>query len=214
MKTFIIALLIVLPLTLFAQAWGDKVEKVVRVVTEPSEKEKNPPPEATWNIDFEGISFIMPDQPAGDQMLSTLTGFGTTYKFSDKIHLAGKWEQFDVEGKSEITWSHNHILAGVGMRGFFGENQQWQINALTGMSEVSGSKGVGSIKNLEQPLFIEIKWFTVFGDGNFMIGPQITFARVPNACNDPNGTYVECGHGGYASISVSLQIGIPEKWGE
>lgn len=170
--------------------------------------------EAKYTLDFTGLSYVMPDQPARDQFLSRLTEYGGTYKFSDRLHIVAKWVQFDVAASQDVTWSHDHKLVGIGMRDFFGEDkkQQWQINVLSGWSEVVGSNGIGSVKNLDSPIFADLKYLWLLGN-NFMIGPQITFARVANTCQNPNGVYTECGHGGYASISLTMHIGVPKSWG-
>lgn len=169
--------------------------------------------EAAWNIDFELFPFLMPDQPADDQFISTVTGLGMTYKFSDKIHFLTKVVQLELEGKQGTKWKHTHYLAGFGMRSFFANNsQQWQINVLTGTSEVSEDK-LGKIKNLEAPVFADIKYLWLFGE-SFLVGPQITFARVANKCEEINGTTMECGSGGYAGVGVVFQIGMPDSWGK
>ena len=169
--------------------------------------------EAAWNIDFELFPFLMPDQPADDQFVSTVTGLGATYKFSDKIHFLTKVVQFEIEGKKGTKWKHAHYLAGFGMRSFFANNsQQWQINVLTGTSEVSEDK-LGKIKNLEAPVFADIKYLWLFGE-SFLVGPQITFARVANKCDEINGTTMECGSGGYTGVGVVFQIGMPDSWGK
>ena len=134
--------------------------------------------------------------------------------FSNKLHFIGKWIQFDLIGGPGVMWKHNHLLAGLGGRSYINDKKnQWQIDFLSGISDISGNKGYGSVKNLVSPLFINLKYLYVFG-GNFMVGPQVTFGRVPSKCTDPNGTYLECGHGGYSSISVAVQIGIPKEWGQ
>ncbi len=182
-------------------------EKKSSTTSKPEEKE------ALYNLDVEGISFIMPDQPVADQTLLTVTGFGSTYKFSDKMHVVAKWMQFDLDGPGDVTWTHSHMLAGIGFRDFFGDSQQWSVNILSGTSEVKGNQGIGSIDNLEMPMFLDIKYTWAFG-ANLLIGPQITFGRVPNSCKEQDGKFTECGHGGYSSISLSIQIGLPDSWGE
>lgn len=169
--------------------------------------------EATWNLDFEGLSFVMPDQPANDQFVTTITGLGVTYKFSDRIHLAAKVVQYELEGKKGSNWKHQHILGGVGMRDFFAQDtQQLQVNFLTGTSEVS-EDDLGKMKNLEPPVFIDLKYLWIFGE-SFFVGPEITFARVANSCDEINGTTMECGTGGYAAFGLTFQIGMPDKWGK
>lgn len=169
--------------------------------------------EASWNLDFEGLSFIMPDQPANDQVVTTITGLGVTYKFSDKIHLVAKVVQFELEGKKGTKWKHQHMLAGVGGRSFFAENaQQLQVNFLTGTSEVS-EDNLGKMKNLEPPVFVDMKYLWLFGE-SFLIGPEITFARVANNCDEINGKTMDCGTGGYAGFGLTFQVGMPDNWGK
>lgn len=169
--------------------------------------------EATWNLDFEVFPFMMSDQPADDQLITTVSGLGVTYKFSDKIHVVGKIVQFELEGKKGTKWKHQHMLAGFGARSFFAKNtQQWQVNFMTGTSEVSESK-LGKVKNLESPIFVDLKYLWAFGD-SFFIGPEITFARIANKCNEINGTYMECGSGGYTSFGLTFQVGMPDNWGK
>ena len=169
--------------------------------------------EAAWNLDFEGFSFIMPEQPANDQLLPTITGLGITYKFSDKIHLVAKVVQFELEGKKGTKWKHQHLLAGVGGRSFFNENnQQLQVNVLTGTSEVSEAK-LGKMKNLEPPVFIDLKYLWLFGE-SFLVGPEITFGRVAYSCDEINGKTMDCGTGGYAGFGLAFQIGMPDSWGK
>ncbi len=170
--------------------------------------------ESTYTFDLSGLSWVMPDQPAADQFISTFTEYGLTYKFSDRLHIVGKWVQFDIEAHGDVSWHHDHKMIGAGMRDFFGEKkrQQWQLNLMTGLSDVSGSQGIGSVKNLDMPVFVDLKYLWTFGP-NFMAGPQITFGRVPNTCTDPNGIYTQCGHGGYTNVSLTLHMGIPESWG-
>lgn len=174
--------------------------------------------EAKFNFMVSGLSLMMPDQPATrDQILPTFIEYGLFYNFSDRLHLFTKWVQFDVEASNGVSWHHDHKLVGMGLRDFVGENkdQQWQINLSSGgagWSTVTGSGDIGNVKNLDSPVFIEGKWMWVFGN-NLMIGPQITFARVPNTCEDPNGTYIQCGSGGYSSVAVTIHIGVPKSWG-
>lgn len=210
----------------FAQSWGGGGEKkdgwlfnsdnkTQVIVNEDSAKSeaKNggglSGKESTYNIDLEGMAYVMPDQPASDQTLTTFTGFGTTYKFSDKMQIVGKWMRFEIKGVSEVTWKHDHKLIGVGIRDKFGDSQLIQANILTGESTVEGDQGIGTVNNLELPVFLDIKYTWMFGE-SFIIGPQITFGRVANTCEDPDGKYTECGHGGYTSIGLTLQIGIPD----
>lgn len=202
----------------FAQGWG---------ITTPFDEKRQTPAtksqgyiddlgkqEARWTVDLEGLAWVMPDQPARDQTVTTLTGFGTTYKFSNKLHLVGKWIQFDIKGGDGVEWHHDHLLFGGGARSFFNAGeQQWQLNFLTGFSTVTGNKGVGNVGGLEMPMFLDMKYLWVYG-GNVLLGPQVTFGRVPNKCTDPNGTYLACGHGGYTSIGFSVQFGLPKEWGQ
>ena len=213
----------------FSQSWGtteksgdswfdsgNKTQVIVNednLTPESMKKDRLSGPESTWNIDLEGLAYMMPDQPVKDQMITTFTGLGGTYKFSDKMQVVGKYMQFKVKGSDNVEWTHEHLLAGLGFRSFFGDSQQWQINILTGESSVRGNQGIGSVKNLELPMFLDIKYQWV-ASANLMIGPQITFGRVANSCDNPDGRYTECGHGGYTAISLNIQIGLPDKWGQ
>lgn len=165
--------------------------------------------ESTYNIDVELFPFIMPDQPAADQMIQTFTGFGMTYKFSDKMHVVGKWMKFDIKGANDVKWAHDHKLIGIGLRDTFAQNQIIQLNILTGESSVTGDHGIGKVANLEPPVFFDIKYLWMFGE-SLIVGPQITFGRVASSCKDPDGRYTECGHGGYTSFGLTVQIGIPD----
>jgi len=233
MRLIIVLLFILASIPAYAQSWGgvgkandgagffsggnntqvivnkDREREVAEAKSQNGGLSEN---EATWNIDIEGLAYIMPDQPVPDQMLSTMTGYGTTYKFSDKMQVVGKWMQFDIEGKKGVKWHHSHMLMGIGFRDLFAGNQSWQINLLTGESKVTGNKGIGEISNLELPMFLDIKYMWVLGP-NIMIGPQITFGRVPNSCEEPDGKYSDCGHGGYSAMSFAIQVGLPENWG-
>lgn len=194
---------------------GNKTQVIVNKDDEQSTKNgKLSEKESTWNADIEGLAYMMPDQPAPDQTIVTFTGFGTTYKFSDRLHIVGKWMQFDIKAKNNVVWTHDHRLLGAGIRWFFADHsQQIQFNLLSGFSEVTGNGEIGKVRNLEAPIFLDVKYMWVFGN-NLMIGPQITFGRVPNKCEDPVGTYTECGHGGYTAVSIAVQFGLPENWGQ
>ena len=226
----VVCFIVTIPYYAYSQSWGtsagksnifDSGNKTQVIVNEDrsdnnkSSSDINRPDEkeALYNIDIEGLAYIMPDQPVPDQALMTLTGYGITYKFSDKMHVVSKWMQFDLKGSGGVFWGHDHMLAGLGFRDFFGDSQQWSINILSGTSKVTGNKGIGSIKNLEMPMFLDIKYVWAFGS-NLMIGPQITFGRVPNSCQEQDGKFSECGHGGYSSISLTFQIGLPDSWGK
>lgn len=219
-KIFFLSLLMMLfSSAVFAQSWGittpftNKIEAAP--VEQPGYVDDLGKQEARWTLDLEGLAWIMPDQPARDQAITALIGYGTTYKFSNKLQLVTKYLQFNVEGGEGVTWKHEHLLFGGGARAFVGneKKQQWQVNFLSGFSSVEGNNGIGKVKGLDVPLFIDLKYYWVFG-GNLMIGPQITFGRIPNKCTDPLGTYIECGHGGFTSIALSVQIGLPKDWGQ
>ena len=156
---------------------------------------------------------MMADQPVKDQMITTFTGMGTTYKFSPKMQVVTKYMQFKVKGKDDTEWTHEHMLVGLGIRSYFGDDQQFQVNILLGESKVTGNNGLGSVKNLEIPIFLDLKYQWVISD-TLMLGPQITFGRVANSCEEPDGKYTDCGHGGYTSIALNIQIGLPDDWGK
>lgn len=226
----VITLIVAIPYYAYSQSWGttektggdsffdsgNKTQVIVneeKSTPESMKKDQLSGPESTWNIDLEGLAYMMPDQPVRDQMITTFTGLGGTYKFSDKMQVVAKAMQFKVVGKDDVEWTHEHYLIGIGMRSFFGDSQQWQINLLTGESSVKGNNGIGSVKNLELPMFLDIKYQWV-ASSTLMIGPQITFGRVANSCEEPDGKYTDCGHGGYTSISLNIQIGLPDDWGK
>lgn len=220
-KTLLVLVSILISFSVFSQGWGAKSffkDEPQKVRGEKSLFDQYnsdlEDTEARWTVDIEGFNWIMPDQPASDSFVPSISGLGATYKFSNKLHVTGKWMQFDIEGGNDVSWHHDHLLFGAGARNYFNNrSNQWQLNFLTGWSTVTGSKGVGNVKGLEAPFFIDGKYFWVFG-GNTMIGPQITFGRVPNSCTDPDGTYLECGHGGYTSVGVVVQVGLPKEWGQ
>lgn len=202
----------------FAEGWGfggggNNTQVILNDKGEGEESQNSKKTkESTYSIDVEGMGFVMPDQPADDQFIQTVIAIGGTYKFSDLLHISSKVVQFDVKGPKNTSWHHEHYLAGAGIRTYiFDKSQQVQLNVMTGTSSVK-EKELGSVKNLEAPVFFDIKYFWLAGD-NFAIGPQITFGRVANKCDKINGTYLECGHGGFTSFMLGIQIGIPEEWG-
>ena len=59
----------------------------------------------------------------------------------------------------------------------------------------------------------DTKYMWIFGE-SFLIGPEITFARVANNCGEINGNTMDCGMGGYAGFGLTFQVGMPDNWGK
>lgn len=163
--------------------------------------------ESLYNIDFFGIDLILPHQPANDQFLSTVTGLGLTYKFSELLSIWGRYSFFTVKGVklngNDTSWEHKHYAGGLGYRYMFKEKNRIVYNVGLSQSEIKETVSLGTVKSLQTGVVADIKF--LWTDDNLSYGPYLTITNVPSKAT----TWETHHKGGYTSIGLTLQMGIP-----
>jgi len=108
--------------------------------------------ESIFNVNFYGLEFIFPDQPAEQQFLTAMSGVGMTYKFSEVAQYWIKYSNFSVAGVQlngrGTNWVHKHISGGYGIRFAYQDEKQIVLNLGVSKSEVS-DETYGKIGGLE-----------------------------------------------------------------
>jgi hypothetical protein len=163
--------------------------------------------ESEWNLDIEGLYFVMPAQPGEYQFVTGPIAIGTTYKFSEKMHLVYKYVHYKVDGIEDYRFTHDHHLAGVGFRTFFNQNEyQFSVSGGSGSSSVTEDNDRVKF-NLDMPIWCDVSFFKVWD--NVSMGLRFSFVDAPSTETDIT-KHIK---GGYSGFGLVLQIGLPDEFG-
>ena len=162
--------------------------------------------EAIFNINFYGLDFIFADQPADQQFLSSLSGFGLTYKFSEVAHIWGKYSTFTVNGVplngNSTNWEHKHLMGGYGIRFAYQDEKQIVLNLGISQSEVS-DENYGNIGKLKMGIVADIKYLWLSDNSSY--GLVLSIVEV----GSNESTFERYQKGGYISIGFTAEFGMP-----
>lgn len=159
--------------------------------------------ESTWNVDADFMGVLMPDQTQKTTVTSPIA-IGTTYKFSETLHIVYKYVSFTVDGASGTEWEQTHHLAGFGFRRFFNNNEMQFIASVgSGTSSLKEKSGQVELGKYDSPIWADISFLYVID--NFSFGPRFSFVQVDSKQNVTAPI-----KGGYSFVGFTVQFGIPE----
>ncbi len=176
--------------------------------TSPAIGEAKAHKETQVNFDIDIVPYLLPDQPGDRQIVNDALILGTTYKFSDKIHLWAKYVKLKFPGKEfegvESEWSHEHYVGGAGFRWSAGNNKEIQLNFGTSTSSVIETKSKQKIEDMENPFAFEFRYYWAFD--NLQLGVVASILDI----NSKAQTEISYKKAGYKYVALTLQFGIPD----
>lgn len=159
--------------------------------------------ESLWNVDLEGVGFLIPDQ-ATKRFVTGPISLGTTYKFSEHFHLVYKYVKFEFDGNADTEWDMEAHLIGGGFRKFFNRNtMQFVASFGSGSSTLKEKSGQVKVPEYEAPIWADITFNYVID--NFSFGPRFGYMMVDTKEDHPRPT-----KGGGSFIGFAFQFGIPD----
>jgi hypothetical protein len=166
------------------------------------------PTESVWNLDLYGFDFNLPDQPANEQFIQAVTGFGVTYKFNEHMHIWGRYSFFTVTGVKlddvDTDWEHVHYVGGAGIRFNINERNRLTANLGVSNSKVKETKEYGEIEELTTGIVLDTKY--LWTANNMAYGVMLSMVQVGSKSEE-----LESHHkGGYVSVGAVFQFGLPE----
>jgi len=164
--------------------------------------------ESVWNLDIYGMELISPDQPADQQFMTQISGFGVTYKFSEVAHFWGTYSKFSVDGVNlgnvDTEWQHEHMLGGGGLRFPVGTHNQLSVNFGLGQSKIKETAKYGSVGNLKTTMATTVKYLWLTDNANF--GLNLSMIRADSKAS----TWESYHKGGYFSVGLTASFGVPD----
>lgn len=163
--------------------------------------------ESVYNVNFYGLEFMFPDQPADQQFITAMTGFGVTYKFSEVAHFWGKYSTFLVKGVelngTGTNWKHEHLIVGYGIRFKYQDEKQIVLNLGVSESKVSDAT-YGTIGGLKMGLAADVKYLWLSDNSSY--GIVLSILEV----GSDETSFENYKKGGYISIGFTAEFGVPD----